>query len=320
MVYSKIIGTGSALPKKVLTNEELEKMVDTTSQWIIDRVGIQSRHIAGENESCTSLAYNASLEAIKVSGVKASDIDLIIVATATPDRVFPGVAGSLQHQLNVGNCPAFDVAAACSGFIYGLSIADQYIKSGAVKTALVVGSEIMSRIVDWEDRATCILFGDGAGAVILSASEKPGIYSTHIHADGKYENLLYAPSPIASPDCDLKDATIRMEGREVFKIAVNTLESIVTETLSANHISRSDIRWLIPHQANFRIIKATAKKLDMSLDQVVITLDKHGNTSAASIPLALDTAVKDGRIKSGDLCLLEAFGAGFTWGSALVEM
>jgi 3-oxoacyl-[acyl-carrier-protein] synthase-3 len=313
MIFAKIAGTGSYLPKKILTNAELESMVDTTDDWIVARTGIKERHIAAEGEFTSDLASNAAKNAIESAGISATDIDLIIVATTTPDKIFPSVATMVQRKLGIAGCPAFDVQAVCSGFIYALTTADNFIKTGSSKCALVIGAETFSRITDYSDRGNCILWGDGAGAVILQASNEQGIISTHLHADGNYENLLHVPRNANGID------TVVMEGNPVFKMAVNTLDQIVDETLAANNMQKSDIDWLVPHQANIRILQATAKKLDMSMDRVVVTVDKHGNTSAASIPLALDTAVRDGRIKRGDVILMEAFGGGFTWGSALVK-
>jgi len=321
LTYSRITGTGSFLPENTVTNADMEKIVDTTDQWIRERTGIEERHIAVEGEFTVDLAEKAALNAMEMAGKKAEDIDLIIVATTTPDRIFPSTACLLQQRLENHGCAAFDVQAVCTGFVYALTIADKFIKSGTNKCALVVGAETLSRIVDWTDRGTCVLFGDGAGAVILEASEETGILSTHIHADGQYESLLTVPSGVSNGVDKLSelDAHIRMKGNEVFKMAVNTLGRIVDETLEHNKMEKSDIDWLVPHQANTRIINATAKKLKMSMDNVVVTVNKHGNTSAASVPLALDTAVRDGRIKKGETLLLEAFGGGFTWGSALVK-
>ncbi len=317
MINAKILGTGSHLPETIRSNAELEKMIDTTEQWIVERTGIKNRHIADENDSATSLGVEAAKKAVKAANIDLDDVDMLLVATATPDKVFPSTACLIQEKLGLHNIPAMDLTAACSGFIYALSVADQFIKTGHKKHVLIVGVELLSRLADWTDRGTCILFADGAGAVVLGASEEPGILSTHIHADGKYQDLLYCDSTIADKNID--DAFIQMRGNEVFKVAVKTLSKIVDETLEHNNIEKSDIDWLIPHQANIRIIQATAKKLKMSMDQVVVTVDKHGNTSSASIPLALDEAVRDGRIKRGQTILLEAFGGGFTWGSALIK-
>ena len=318
MIYSRITGTGSYLPLKVLSNNDLEKMVDTNDQWIQERTGIKKRHIIAENETTTDLAFNAAEKAIEAAGIENREIDLIIIATTTPTRIFPSTASLVQERLGISGCPAFDIQAVCTGFIYALTVADKFIKSGSAKNALVIGAESLSRIVDWSDRNTCVLFGDGAGAVVLQASEETGILSTHIHSDGKYNTLLSVPTGPGSMDTDAKPY-IEMQGNDVFKIAVRTLSSIADETLSANNLSKKDIDWLIPHQANIRIIAATAKKLGMSMDQVVVTVDEHGNTSAASIPLALDVAVRDGRIQRGETLLLEAFGGGFTWGSVLLN-
>ena len=315
MIYSRIAGTGSYLPKKILTNADLETMVDTTDEWIFTRTGIRERHIVADDEFTSDLALHAAHNAIEAADIKAADIDLIIVATTTPDKIFPSTAVILQHKLGIAGCPAFDIQAVCSGFVYALSTADNFIRSGAAKCALVIGAETFSRITDWTDRGNCILWGDGAGAVILQASEEQGVISTHLHADGKYVEMLHVPRKSAPDSCD----TVVMEGNSVFKMAVNTLDAIVDETLHANGMQKSDIDWLVPHQANIRILQATAKKLNMSMDRVVVTVDKHGNTSAASIPLALDTAVRDGRIKRGEIILMEAFGGGFTWGSALIK-
>lgn len=314
------MATGSYLPEKVLTNHDLEKIVDTTDQWIIERTGIKQRHIAADNETTCDLAEFAARNAIKAADIDPQSIDLIIVATTTPDKIFPSTACLLQQRLEINGCPAFDVQAVCTGFIYALDIADKYIKTGASKRALIVGAETLSRIVDWTDRSTCVLFADGAGAVILEANEEPGILSTHIHADGSYAELLKTNGGISDLNPDGLDSVhIEMKGNEVFKVAVNTLGRIVDETLAANNMEKSDIDWLVPHQANIRIINATARKLKMSTDHVVTTVQNHGNTSAASVPLALDTAVRDGRIKRGETILLEAFGGGFTWGSALIK-
>ncbi|MEQ1559211.1 MAG: beta-ketoacyl-ACP synthase III [Methyloglobulus sp.] len=318
--YTKIIGTGGYLPEEVRTNEHISQTVDTSDSWIYERTGIKSRHIAGANETASSMAEIAAIQAISAAQINPEKIDLIIVATGTPDRVYPSTACLLQHRLGIKNCVAFDVQAACSGAIYALSIADQYIKSGVIKTALIVGSEICSRIVDWSDRGTCILFGDGAGALLLEASDEAGVLSTHIYSDGGYEDLLYCPNPQAATEANQAESgTISMRGNEVFKMAVNTLERIVDETLEANNMEKSDVDWLVPHQANIRIIAATAKKLKMSMDQVVVTIEEQGNTSSASVLLALHAGVSDGRIRRGQTILLEAFGAGFTWGSALVK-
>ncbi|WP_198243914.1 beta-ketoacyl-ACP synthase III [methane-oxidizing endosymbiont of Gigantopelta aegis] len=320
MQYARISGTGGYLPEQVRTNHDISETVDTSDSWIVERTGIKSRRIAGPEETASSMAEIAARRAIDMAGVDAKDIDLIIVATGTPDRVYPSTACLLQRRLGISGCAAFDIQAACSGSVYALSVADQYIKSGTAKKALVVGAEICSRIVDWTDRGTCILFGDGAGAVLLEASRQPGILSTHIHADGAYEDLLYCPNPVAAAE-DKRDEEpyIRMRGNEVFKMAVNTLGRIVDETLAANNLEKNSVDWLVPHQANTRIIAATARKLQMSMEQVVLTLENQGNTSSASVLLAFDAAVRDGRIQRDQVILLEAFGAGFTWGSALIK-
>jgi 3-oxoacyl-[acyl-carrier-protein] synthase-3 len=321
LIYSKIAGTGGYLPERIMTNTELEQIVDTSDDWIKSRTGIAKRHIAADNETTCDLAEQAARNAIAAAGIDAGDIDLIIIGTTTPDVIFPSTACLLQQRLGIHGCPAFDVQAVCTGFIYALDIADKFIRTGAAKTALVVGAETLSRILDWTDRSTCVLFGDGAGAVILQASPEPGIMSSHLHADGEYNELLNVPAGISRDPARMKDggAYIQMQGNEVFKVAVNTLGRIVDETLEANHLAKEDIDWLVPHQANTRIIAATAKKLNMSMDHVVLTVDQHGNTSAASVPLALDVAIRDGRIQRGDILLLEAFGGGFTWGAALVK-
>ncbi len=319
-MYSRIAGTGSYLPEKILTNKDLEALVDTDDAWIRDRTGIVERRIAAEGQTTCDLAEQAARAALAASGLAPSDIDLLIVGTTTPDVVFPSTACLLQQRLGMGECGAFDINAACTGFIYGLSVADQFIRAGTVKRVLVVGAETLTRMLDWSDRSTCVLFGDGAGAAVLVADQEPGILSTHIHANGGYSHLLKVDVGVsrgfkAEPRGGL---SVQMVGNEVFKVAVNTLGRIVDETLEANQLGQGDLDWLVPHQANLRIIKATAKKLQMSMDQVIVTVDRHGNTSAASVPLALDEAVRSGRIKRGDRLLLEAFGGGFTWGSALV--
>ena len=321
MKYARITGTGSFLPEKVLSNHDLEKMVDTSDEWIVDRTGIRKRHIAAADETTCDLAEQAARRAMNAAGKGAHDIDLVIVATTTPDQIFPSTACLLQQRLDIHGCAAFDVQAVCTGFVYALGIADKFIRTGSARCALVVGAETLSRIVDWTDRDTCVLFGDGAGAVIVEASSEPGIISSHLHADGKYAALLQVPAGVSSGLAQLADAGafIEMRGNEVFKMAVTTLGRIVDETLDHNGMTKSDIDWLIPHQANIRIIKATARKLRMPMDHVVVTVDEHGNTSAASVPLALDEAVRSGRIKRGETLLMEAFGGGFTWGSVLLK-
>ncbi len=321
MRYSRISGTGGYLPEKILTNSDLEKMVDTSDEWIVARTGIRERHIAAAHETSCDLAEQAARRALASADIDPDAIDLIVLATTTPARIFPSTACLLQDRLDIHGCPAFDVQAVCTGFVYALDIADKFIRTGSARCALVVGTETLSRIIDWTDRGTCVLFGDGAGAVLLEASDTPGILSSHLHADGRYKDLLTVPAGVSQGYDQVQrgEAYMHMEGNEVFKIAVNTLERIVDETLAANKLHKGDIRWLVPHQANIRIIRATAKKLGMSMDQVVVTVDRHGNTSAASIPLAFDEAVRDGRIQRGDTVLLEAFGGGFTWGATLLR-
>ena len=309
MRYGKIAGTGSYLPEKILHNLDLEKMVDTTDAWIRERTGIVKRHIAAPNQTCSDLAEIAAKRAMSAAHVTAKDIDLIIVATTTPDQVFPSTACLLQQRLGIYGCPAFDVQAVCTGFIYALTIADKFIHTGTASCVLVVGSEVLSRITDWHDRNTCVLFGDGAGAVILRGASEPGIVATKLHADGSYKDLLEVPAGVGF---------MTMKGNEVFKFAVRTLERIAEETLTAADFEKSKLDWLVPHQANIRIIQATARKLNLPMERVIVTIDEHGNTSAASIPLALDVAVRDGRIRHGDNLLMEAFGGGFTWGGVLV--
>lgn len=320
MIHARIVGTGGYLPEKILTNADLERLVDTSDQWIVERTGIRERHIAAEGEYTSDLAVAAARRALEMAEVPPASVDLLIVATTTPDRVFPSTACIVQSKLGIANAsPAFDVQAVCSGFIYALATANNFIRAGQARTALVIGAETLSRITDYTDRTNCILWGDGAGAVVLAAAEAPGIISTHLHADGRHQDLLYVDGGPSMGNCTGAGPHMRMQGNAVFKMAVNTLDAIVDETLAANGLLKSDIHWLVPHQANIRIIQATAKKLGMSMDNVVLTVDRHGNTSAASIPLALDTAVRDGRIKRGETLLMEAFGGGFTWGSALVR-
>jgi len=321
MTFSRIAGTGGYLPERVLTNKDLEKIVNTSDEWIQERSGIKRRHIAADNETTSDMAVAAARKAIEAADIGTDDIDLIIVATTTPDKVFPSTACIVQRRLEISKVPAFDVHAACSGFIYALDIANRFIATAGATNALVIGSETYSRILDWTDRSTCVLFGDGAGAVVLRASDEAGIISTHIHSEGKHEELLHVPAGISSGYADVQReaAFIQMKGNEVFKKAVNTLGAIAKETLEGNNVDQKDLTWLVPHQANLRIIKAAAKKLGLPMERVIVTVDEHANTSSASVPLALDVAVRDGRIKRGDLLLFEAFGAGFTWGSALVR-
>jgi 3-oxoacyl-[acyl-carrier-protein] synthase-3 len=310
------------LPERIVTNAELEKLVDTSDEWIASRTGIRQRHIAADGQTTCDLAYGAALAALESAGVKANEVELLVVGTTTPDLIFPSTACLLQHRLGANGCAAFDVNAACSGFIYALSVADKFIRAGTVKTALVVGSETLSRMLDWSDRSTCVLFGDGAGAVVLKASEEAGILSTHLHADGGHKELLWNPVGVSvgfKPEEKNAGVRVLMQGSDVFKVAVKTLDRVVEETLQANGLDRHAIDWLIPHQANLRIIQATAKRLDMPMERVIVTVDKHGNTSSGSVPLALDHGVRSGKIKRGQLLLLEAFGGGFTWGSALLK-
>ena len=321
-VFSRIAGTGSYLPEKVLTNADLAQFVDTSDEWIASRTGIRERHVAAEGETTCDLAFHAAVRAMEAAGVDASELDLIILGTTTPDLIFPSTACLLQQRLGVAGCPAFDVNAACSGFIYALAVADKFIQSGSVRTALVVGAETLTRMLDWSDRGTCVLFGDGAGAVVLKADPGTGILSTHLHADGSKKELLWNPVGVSvgfKPGEHNAGVKVLMTGNDVFKHAVKALDAVVEETLAANGLDRHDIDWLIPHQANLRIIEATAKRLDMPMERVVVTVDKHGNTSSGSVPLALDVAVRSGQVQRGQLLLLEAFGGGFTWGSALLR-
>ena len=321
MIYPKIAGTGSSLPEHVVTNAELSRRVDTTDAWIRERTGIRRRHIVDESESTCDLAERAARNALDSAGIDAGALDLIVVGTTTPDRIYPSTACRLQARLGAGECPAFDVQAVCTGFIYALGVAEKFFRAGSVHRALVVGADTHSRLLDWSDRRTCVLFGDGAGAVVLEASDAPGVMSTHLHADGRYEPLLYVKGGTPRGAGRISDggAYTKMQGNEVFKVAVRTLRRIVDETLAANDMTKNDVDWLIPHQANIRIIEATARKLGMPMDRVIVTVEDQGNTSAASVPLALDAAVRDGRVQPGQVLLLEAFGGGFTWGSALVR-
>ena len=316
-IYSRIAGTGSYLPEKVLTNDDLTKIVDTSDEWIQSRTGIRERHIAAEGETTSDLGYNAALRALEAAGIEPSQLDMVIVGTTTPDLIFPSTACLIQARLGANGAAAFDVNAACSGFLFALSVADKFIRSGDARHVLVIGAETLTRIVDWNDRTTCVLFGDGAGAVVLKADEDTGILSTHLHADGSKKELLWNPIGV-STGLD-QPGKILMKGNDVFKYAVKALDSVVDEALQANGLDKSDLDWLIPHQANLRIIEATAKRLELPMEQVIITVDKHGNTSSGSVPLALDAAVRSGRVKRGQLLLLEAFGGGFTWGSALLR-
>lgn len=322
MTFSRIIGTGSYLPEKVLSNDELSRSVDTSDEWIHERTGIRQRHIVAKGQYTSDLAFNASLKALDAAGLQADDLDLIVLATSTPDVVFPSTASILQEKLKVRGCAAFDVQAVCAGFAYGLSVADQYIKAGTCQKVLVVGAETFSRILDWTDRTTCILFGDGAGAVILTAADEPGIHSTHIHADGRFQDLLHVPTGVSKQYNEMFKAqtAVQMNGQKVFKWAVKEMSALAIKTLDENGLTAEDVDWMVPHQANIRIIEAVASKAGVPMERVVVTVHDHGNTSAASVPLALDTAVRDGRIQPGHKILLEAFGGGFTWGSALITM
>jgi 3-oxoacyl-[acyl-carrier-protein] synthase-3 len=317
LIHSRIAGTGSHLPEKVVTNFDLEKMVDTSDEWIRSRTGIERRHVAADGETTVDLAEFAARRALDAAGIAPQDVDFIAFGTTTPDLVFPNCGVLLQARLGCRNVPAFSVETACAGFMYALSIADKYVRCGEAKRALVIGAETLSRITDWSDRSTAVLFADGAGAVVLEPASEPGVLSTHLHADGYYKDLLYCAAGV-SRGLGQKLA-ITMSGNEVFKVAVTKLGQAVDETLAANGLDRSALDWLVPHQANIRIIQATARKLDLPMERVIVTVQEHGNTSAASVPLALDVAVRDGRIKRGELLLLEAFGGGFTWGSALVR-
>ncbi|MEM7610914.1 MAG: beta-ketoacyl-ACP synthase III [Pseudomonadota bacterium] len=320
-MFARIAGTGSYVPERILTNAELEGMVDTSDEWIRTRSGIERRRIAADDETTATLSIHAARRAMDAAGVDPSEIDFLVVGTTTPDLVFPNVGCLIQEELGISPCPTFSLEAACTGFIYALSVADQYMRTGSAKCALVIGAETLSRITDWTDRNTCVLFGDGAGAVVLKPDPEVGIISTHLGADGRYRELLKTPAGPSKRMSDILqgEAFIQMAGNEVFKVAVKTLERIVDVTLEANNINKEDIDWLIPHQANIRIIQATAKRLGMPMEQVVVTVQDYGNTSAASVPMALDTAVRDGRVQRGQMLLLEAFGGGFTWGSALLR-
>ena len=320
-IYARITGTGSALPERVVTNADLEKIVETSDEWIRIRTGIQQRHIAADGETTADLATMAAQRALEAAGVNASELDLIVLGTTTPDLIFPSTACLVQHRLGANGCAAFDLNAACSGFVYALGVADKFIRSGHSRKVLVIGAETLTRMVDWSERETCVLFGDGAGAVVLEASEEPGIYATCLHADGGFKHLLYSPVGVSVGFRNEPNHGVRMNmaGREVFKVAVKTLDALVDETLQAAGMEASQIDWLIPHQANLRIIEATAKRLNMSMEQVVVTVDQHANTSSGSVPLALDFAVRSGKVKRGQTLLLEAFGGGFTWASALLR-
>ncbi|MBS0575196.1 MAG: ketoacyl-ACP synthase III [Proteobacteria bacterium] len=321
-MFARIAGTGSYLPDKVLSNDDLAKTIDTSDEWIRTRTGIRERRVAADGQTTSDLAFEAGRRALEAAGVTASDVQLLIVGTTTPDLIFPSTACLVQHKLGANGCMAFDVNAACSGFMYALAIADQFIRAGNVRTALVIGAETLTRMLDWSDRGTCVLFGDGAGAVVLKADDETGIISTHMHADGAHKELLWNPVGVSAgfrPEQHNAGVRVLMSGNEVFKVAVKTLDAVVEEALAANDLPRSAIDWLIPHQANLRIIQATAKRLEMPMERVIVTVDRHGNTSSGSVPLALDEAVRSGKVQRGQLLLLEAFGGGFTWGSALLR-
>lgn len=321
MIYSRIAGTGRYLPERILTNADLEKMVDTSDEWIRTRTGVERRHIAAEDQTTSDLCVEAAKVAMAAAEITPDDIDLIIVGTTSPDLIFPNIATLIQRRLDIHGCPAFSIEAACTGFIYALTTADKFIRAGESKCALVIGAEIITKLVDWKDRSTCVLFGDGAGAVIVKPSEQQGIISCHLGADGKYKDLLYYPVG-ASKDLHKAgrgDSKIIMSGNEVFKVAVKTLGGVAEQAMAANGIDKNDLDWLIPHQANLRIIQATAKRLNLPMEKVIVTVQDHGNTSAASVPMALDVGVRDGRVQRGQLVLMEAFGGGFTWGSVLMR-
>ncbi|MEQ9561623.1 MAG: beta-ketoacyl-ACP synthase III [Woeseiaceae bacterium] len=321
MIYSRIAGTGRCLPERIMTNADLEKMVDTTDEWIRTRTGVERRHVAREDETTSDFCLGAAKIALEDAGVTAEDIDLLIIGTTSPDLIFPNIATIVQHRLGVGGCPAFSLEAACTGFIYALTTADKFIRAGEAKCALVIGAEVITKLIDWNDRSTCVLFGDGAGAVVVKPSDEPGIISCHLGADGQYKDLLYYPVGVSKDlhKAGVGDSKILMVGNEVFKVAVKTLGNVAEQALAANNIDKSELDWLVPHQANMRIIQATAKRLDLPMEKVIVTVQDHGNTSAASVPMAFDVGVRDGRIKRGQLILMEAFGGGFTWGSVLMR-
>lgn len=322
MTYSRIVGTGRYLPERVMTNFDLEKIVDTSDEWIRTRTGVERRHVVAEEQTTSDMCIEAAKIAIAEAGVDVSEIDLVITGTTSPDLIFPNVSTLIQHRLGIPACTAFSLEAACTGFIYALSTADKFIRLGDAKCALVIGAECITKLMDWTDRNTCVLFGDGAGAVIVKPSDEPGLISCHLGADGQYKDLLYYPvgasKQLAKAGTD--EAAIQMSGSEVFKVAVKTLGGIATETLDKAGIEQSELDWLIPHQANIRIIQATAKRLGLPMEKVILTVQDHGNTSAASVPMALDVGIRDGRVKKGQLILMEAFGGGFTWGSILMRL
>ena len=322
MTYSRIVGTGRYLPERVMTNADLEKIVDTTDEWIKTRTGVERRHLIAPDQTTSDMCVEAAKKAIEAAGVDVSEIDLVITGTTTPDLIFPNVSTLIQHRLGIPACPAFSLEAACTGFIYALTVADKFIKAGDAKCALVMGAECITKLVDWTDRNTCVLFGDGAGAAIVRPSDEPGIISTALGADGQYKELLYYPVGQSSDlaKAGTAEANIIMQGNEVFKVAVKTLGAIAQEALDKAGVTKEELDWLVPHQANIRIIQAMAKRLGMPKEKVIITVQDHGNTSAASVPMALDVGIRDGRIKKGQLVLMEAFGGGFTWGSVLMRL
>jgi 3-oxoacyl-[acyl-carrier-protein] synthase-3 len=321
MIYSKIAGTGRYLPERILTNADLEKMVETSDEWIRTRTGIEQRHVAAEEELTSDLCVKAAENAMEAAGVAVDEIDMIFVGTTSPDLIFPNIATIIQHKMGIPACACYAIEAACSGFVYALSAADKFVRTGDAKCVLVIGAEIITKLIDWDDRSTCVLFGDGAGAVVLKPSEEPGILSTHLGADGQYQKLLYYPVGVSNnlAAAGVGDSRIMMSGNDVFKVAVKTLSAVAQEALDANNVNLDELDWLVPHQANLRIIQATAKRLGLPMEKVIQTVQIHGNTSAASIPLALDVAVRDGRIQRGQLILFDAFGGGFTWGAVLLR-
>ena len=321
MIYTRIAGTGRYLPEKILTNFDLEKMVDTTDEWIRTRTGVERRHVVEKDQTTSDMCVEAAKKAMAEAEVSPADIDLIIIGTTSPDLIFPNIATLVQHRLGIPACTAFSLEAACTGFIYALTTADKFIKAGQASCALVIGAECITKLIDWSDRNTCVLFGDGAGAVIVKPTDEPGILTCHLGADGQYKSLLYYPVGASKElhKAGTDAAAIMMEGREVFKVAVNTLGNVALEALEAAGVAKEELDWLVPHQANIRIIQATAKKLEMPMEKVILTVQDHGNTSAASVPMALDVGIRDGRIKHGQLVLMEAFGGGFTWGSVLMR-
>ncbi len=322
MTYSRIVGTGRYLPERILTNFDLEKMVDTTDEWIRTRTGVERRHVVAEDQTTSDMCVEAAKAAIADAGVSVEDIDLVITGTTSPDLIFPNVSTLIQHRLGIPPCPAFSLEAACTGFIYALTTADKFIRAGDAKCALIMGAECITKLIDWSDRNTCVLFGDGAGAVIVKPSDEPGIIACHLGADGQYRDLLYYPVGVSNDlaKAGTDEAAITMIGNEVFKVAVKTLGGIAAETLEKAGVTQDELDWLIPHQANLRIIQATAKRLGLPMDKVILTVQDHGNTSAASVPMALDVGIRDGRVSKGQLILMEAFGGGFTWGSVLMRL